>query len=140
MIEILFGLFVWNSNGELRKTSTIPSTPQNNRIATNSLFWNSEFAFNCTIIILILKTATIPLFSYHPNIGAYSLFFIYMHPNRNSFINYFSIVTYLVRKRFNYKSLKLIMMITFFSIAEYQFLGFTIEPSPFHQNLRLEEI
>jgi hypothetical protein len=30
MVEILFGLFVENSNGELRRTTTIPSSPQNN--------------------------------------------------------------------------------------------------------------
>jgi hypothetical protein len=32
MVEILFGLFVENSNGELRRTTTIPSSPQNNII------------------------------------------------------------------------------------------------------------
>jgi hypothetical protein len=32
MVEILFGLFVWNSNGELRKTIVILSSPQNNII------------------------------------------------------------------------------------------------------------
>jgi hypothetical protein len=32
MVEILFGLFVGNNNGELRKTSVIPSSPQNNKI------------------------------------------------------------------------------------------------------------
>jgi hypothetical protein len=33
MVEILFGLFVENSNGELRRTIVISSSPQNNRIA-----------------------------------------------------------------------------------------------------------
>jgi hypothetical protein len=32
MVEILFGLFVGNNNGELRRTSTIPFSPQNSRI------------------------------------------------------------------------------------------------------------
>jgi hypothetical protein len=32
MVEILFGLFVGNSNGELRRTSVILSSPYNNRI------------------------------------------------------------------------------------------------------------
>jgi hypothetical protein len=34
MVEILFGLFVRNSNGELKKIITISSLPQNNRIIT----------------------------------------------------------------------------------------------------------
>jgi hypothetical protein len=34
MVEILFELFVGNSNGELRRTTTILSSPQNNRITT----------------------------------------------------------------------------------------------------------
>jgi hypothetical protein len=38
MVEILFELFVWNSNGELRKTAVIPSP-----------FWNSK-----TITILTI--------------------------------------------------------------------------------------
>jgi hypothetical protein len=33
MVEILFGLFIWNSNGELRRTTTISSPPWNSRIA-----------------------------------------------------------------------------------------------------------
>jgi hypothetical protein len=33
MVEILFGLFIGNSNGELRRTTIIPSSPQNNKIA-----------------------------------------------------------------------------------------------------------
>jgi hypothetical protein len=33
MVEILFGLFVGNSNGELRRTTVISSSPQNSRIA-----------------------------------------------------------------------------------------------------------
>jgi hypothetical protein len=32
MVEILFGLFVGNSNGELRKTTTISSSSHNSRI------------------------------------------------------------------------------------------------------------
>jgi hypothetical protein len=32
MIEILFGLFVENSNGELRRTTTISNSPHNSRI------------------------------------------------------------------------------------------------------------
>jgi hypothetical protein len=32
MVEILFGLFVGNSNGELRRIAAIPSSPQNSRI------------------------------------------------------------------------------------------------------------
>jgi hypothetical protein len=32
MVEIFFGLFVGNSNGELRRTATIPSSPQNSKI------------------------------------------------------------------------------------------------------------
>jgi hypothetical protein len=32
MVEILFGLFVGNSNGELIRTTTISSPPRNNRI------------------------------------------------------------------------------------------------------------
>jgi hypothetical protein len=32
MIEILFGLFVRNSNEELRRIAAIPSSPRNNRI------------------------------------------------------------------------------------------------------------
>jgi hypothetical protein len=34
MVEILFGLFVENSNGELRRTTIILSLPQNSRITT----------------------------------------------------------------------------------------------------------
>jgi hypothetical protein len=34
MVGMLFGLFVWNSNGELRRTAVIPSPPRNSRIAT----------------------------------------------------------------------------------------------------------
>jgi hypothetical protein len=34
MVEILFGLFFGNSNGEFRKTVAISSSPQNSRIAT----------------------------------------------------------------------------------------------------------
>jgi hypothetical protein len=33
MIEILFGLFVENNNGELIRTTTIPSPIRNSRIA-----------------------------------------------------------------------------------------------------------
>jgi hypothetical protein len=33
MVEILFGLFIENSNGELRRTLAILSSPQNSRIA-----------------------------------------------------------------------------------------------------------
>jgi hypothetical protein len=33
MVEILFGLFVGNSNGELRRTAAIPSSSQNSKIA-----------------------------------------------------------------------------------------------------------
>jgi hypothetical protein len=33
MVGMLFGLFVWNSNRELRRTTAIPSPPQNSRIA-----------------------------------------------------------------------------------------------------------
>jgi hypothetical protein len=33
MVEILFGLFVGNSNGVLRRTTIIPSSPQNSKIA-----------------------------------------------------------------------------------------------------------
>jgi hypothetical protein len=32
MVEILFGLFVGNSNGELRRITVISSSPQNSRI------------------------------------------------------------------------------------------------------------
>jgi hypothetical protein len=32
MVEILFGLFVGNSNEELRRTTVIPSSSQNTRI------------------------------------------------------------------------------------------------------------
>jgi hypothetical protein len=32
MVEILFGLFVGNNNGELRKITTISSSSQNNKI------------------------------------------------------------------------------------------------------------
>jgi hypothetical protein len=32
MVEILFVLFVENSNGELRRTIAIPSSPHNSRI------------------------------------------------------------------------------------------------------------
>jgi hypothetical protein len=32
MVEILFGLFVGNNNEELRRTTAISSSPQNNRI------------------------------------------------------------------------------------------------------------
>jgi hypothetical protein len=32
MVKILFELFVGNSNGELRRTAVIPSSPQNSRI------------------------------------------------------------------------------------------------------------
>jgi hypothetical protein len=31
MIGMLFGLFIWNSNEELRKTTGIPSLSQNSR-------------------------------------------------------------------------------------------------------------
>jgi hypothetical protein len=34
MVRMLFGLFVWNSNGELRRTAAIPSLPRNSRITT----------------------------------------------------------------------------------------------------------
>jgi hypothetical protein len=34
MVEILFGLFVGNINGELRITTAIPSSLQNNGITT----------------------------------------------------------------------------------------------------------
>jgi hypothetical protein len=36
MVEILFGLFVGNSNEELRRTTVISSSPQNSRIVTIS--------------------------------------------------------------------------------------------------------
>jgi hypothetical protein len=68
MVEILFGLFVGNSNGELRRTTTILSSPQNNRITTIltiSLFRNNRWIHNC---YFIPKTAAILLFLAHPNI------------------------------------------------------------------------
>jgi hypothetical protein len=34
MIEILFELFVWNSNGELRRITVISSLPWNSKIVT----------------------------------------------------------------------------------------------------------
>jgi hypothetical protein len=40
MVKTLFELFVWNSNGELRRTTAIPSPPWNNKI---------------TIILTVLK-------------------------------------------------------------------------------------
>jgi hypothetical protein len=33
MVEILFGLFVWNNNGELRRITVISSPPWNSKIA-----------------------------------------------------------------------------------------------------------
>jgi hypothetical protein len=33
MVEILFGLFVGNNNGDLRRATAIPSSPQNSKIA-----------------------------------------------------------------------------------------------------------
>jgi hypothetical protein len=33
IVGILFGLFVWNSNGELIRTAAIPSRPRNSRTA-----------------------------------------------------------------------------------------------------------
>jgi hypothetical protein len=32
MVEILFGLFVGNNNGELRRTTATSSSPQNSKI------------------------------------------------------------------------------------------------------------
>jgi 2-C-methyl-D-erythritol 4-phosphate cytidylyltransferase len=32
MVEILFKLFIWNSNGELRRTTTISSLSRNSKI------------------------------------------------------------------------------------------------------------
>jgi hypothetical protein len=32
IVEMLFGLYIWNSNGELRRTTTILSPTQNSRI------------------------------------------------------------------------------------------------------------
>jgi hypothetical protein len=68
MVEILFGLFVWNNNGELRRTTVIPSLLWNSRIAVFSLFRNNRFAFGCTTAIPIPRTAAILLFLTHPNI------------------------------------------------------------------------
>jgi hypothetical protein len=34
IVEMLFGLFVWNSNGELRRTAVIPSPSRNSRTTT----------------------------------------------------------------------------------------------------------
>jgi hypothetical protein len=68
MIEILFRLFVENNNKELRRTITILSSPQNNKIAVFLLFWNNKFTFGYTTVIFIPKTTAILLFLTHPNI------------------------------------------------------------------------
>jgi hypothetical protein len=69
MVEILFGLFVWNSNGELRKTTTISSPPWNSRI-TNILtiseqqiyIWMHNYYFYSENVAILL-------FLTHPNIS-----------------------------------------------------------------------
>jgi hypothetical protein len=67
MVEILFRLFVWNSNEELRRT-TISSHHGIVEYKLFSLFRNNGLTFGYITAISILKTATILLFLAHPNI------------------------------------------------------------------------
>jgi hypothetical protein len=67
-IEMLSRLFVWNSNGELRRTTTISYPLGIVEQQLFSLFRNNRFAFDCTVAISIPRTTTIPLFSCHLNV------------------------------------------------------------------------
>jgi hypothetical protein len=51
MVEILFGLFIWNNNGDLRRTTTI-----------QSLLWNSSYSHYFGTIYLCLDTQLLYLF------------------------------------------------------------------------------
>jgi hypothetical protein len=68
MIEMLFELFIWNSNKKLRRITIILSPIGIAEKQLFSLFRNNKFPFSCIVAISIMKITAISLFSYHPNI------------------------------------------------------------------------